>query len=238
MIEPKPVSQVWRPDLVRLPHLTPARRAFRAFSHGLLRLLARTCLDLKTEGVENIPRRGPLLIVINHLGDADAVAIISALPHGPDALGKVELYDYGLLGRLIDLYGVVWVHRGRPDKRALRAALDGLAQGRMFVIAPEGRYSLTGALEQGSGGAAFLAVGSGAPVLPIAVAGTENEKVYGSLKRLRRAPVLLRVGKAFKLEVPGGNRREAMTEGTRRIMQALADLLPREYRGAYSSSSG
>lgn len=244
-LPPKPVSEVWRPELTRLPRLTFPRRAFRAFAHGLIKLVARVCLDVSIEGLENIPERGPLLMVINHLGDSDAVAIISALPWPPDALGKVELYDYGVLGRLMDWYGVIWLHRGRPDKRALRAALDGLAEGRVIVIAPEGRYSLTGALEIGSGGAAFLAYKSGAPILPIAVAGTENEKVYGSLKKLRRAVVRLNVGKMFKLPGqaegdalrPSKGRREAMDEGTRQIMQALADLLPDEYRGAYASAA-
>ena len=235
MIEPKPVSEVWRPELVRLPRLTLARRAFRAFSHGLIKLVAKTCLNLKVEGLGNIPKRGPLLIVINHLGDADAVAILSILPQPPDALGKIELYDYGLLGRLMDLYGMIWLHRGRPDKRALRAALDGLAEDRVIVIAPEGRESLTGALEEGRGGAAFLALKSGASILPIALAGTENEKVYSRLKHLRRVAVNLRVGEPFKLTGRDEARRKALDEGTRLIMQALAELLPEEYRGAYIS---
>lgn len=231
---PKPVSEVWKPERVRLPKLTPARRLFRAFSMGLLRFIARVCLDVSAEGLENFPQRGPLLVVINHLGDADAPAIISRFPFPPDALGKIELYDFPLLGRLMDWYGVIWLHRGRPDKRALRAALDGLAEGRVIVIAPEGRYSLTGGLEEGMGGAAYLAYKSGAPILPIAVTGTENELVYGSLKRLRRARVHVRAGKMFRLEKQASARREALDQGTKRIMAALAELLPANYRGGYS----
>jgi len=90
-------------------------------------------------------------------------------------------------------------------------------------------------LEEGSGGAAFLAYKSGSPILPVGISGTEN--VYGHLKRLRRAPVNLKVGKMFRLAEQVERRREAMDEGTRLIMQTLADLLPDEYRGAYSSST-
>ena len=131
----------------------------------------------------------------------------------------------------MDWYGVIWLHRGRPDKRALRAALDGLAEGRIIVIAPEGRYSLTGALEEGTGGAAFLAHKSGAPILPIAVIDTENKSVFGYLRKWRRAPVTVRVGKAFRLADQPSARKEALETGTSRIMAALADLLPEKYRG-------
>ena len=231
---PKPISEVWRPDLVRLPEITHARRVFRSFAHGLMKLVAKIFLNITSEGMENFPARGPVLVVINHLGDSDVPALISTLPFPPDALGKIELYELPILGKLIDWYGVIWLHRGHADTRALRAALGGFSEGRIIVIAPEGRYSLTGALEEGSGGAAFLAYKSGSAILPIAITGTENENVYGHIKKFRRAAVHVRVGKMFKLAEQVEGRQEAVELGTRQIMQALASLLPEKYRGAYS----
>jgi 1-acyl-sn-glycerol-3-phosphate acyltransferase len=233
----KPVTEIWRPELTRLPVLSRSRRAFRVFAQGLVKLVCKICLKISVEGLENFPKHGPALMVINHLGDADLPALISVLPYTPDALGKIELYDFPILGKLMDYYGIIWLHRGRPDKRAMRAALDGLAEGRVIGIAPEGRYSLTGALEEGTGGAAFLAYKSGVPVLPIAITGTENEKVYGNMKKLRRTAVQVKVGKMFSLNEQVSAKKEAVPEGTRLIMRALADLLPEEYRGAYSSTS-
>lgn len=235
-IPPKPITETWRPELTRLPELTPARLSFRSFARGLVRLVVKICLRVTTEGMENFPAHGPALVVINHLGDADVPSLLSVLPYMPDALGKIELYDLPILGKLMDWYGVIWLHRGRPDKRALRAALDGLAQGRVIVIAPEGRYSLTGALEEGNGGAAFLAYKSAVPIVPIVITGSENINVYGYLKRLKRAPVKIKVGKIFNLTEQVSGRKDAVSEGTRLIMQSLANLLPQEYRGAYSPS--
>ncbi len=235
-IPPKPITETWRPELTRLPELTPARLAFRSFARGLVRLVAKVCLRVTTEGMENFPSHGPALVVINHLGDSDVPSLLSVLPYMPDALGKIELYDLPILGKLMDWYGIIWLHRGRPDKRALRAALDGLAEGRVIVIAPEGRYSLTGALEEGNGGAAFLAYKSAVPIVPIVITGSENINVYGHLKRLKRAAVKIKVGKMFNLAEQVSGRKDAVSEGTRLIMQSLANLLPQEYRGAYSSS--
>ena len=216
--------------------MTHARRAFRSFAHGLIKLVAKICLKVTSEGMENFPEQGPLLVVINHLGHADTPALISTLPFPPDALGGIELYDVPILGKLVDWYGIIWLHRGRSDTKALRTTLHGLAEGRVIVIAPEGRYSLTGALEQGTGGAAFLAYKSGAPILPIAVMGTENKNVFGHMKKFRRAAVHIKAGKMFKLAEQASDRQEAVDLGTRQIMQALANLLPEKYHGAYSQS--
>jgi 1-acyl-sn-glycerol-3-phosphate acyltransferase len=219
-----------------LPRLHLARRWFRGFARGLCWLAITACTRRTVEGLENFPRTGPALVVINHLGDADAPLLVGTAPASLDALGKIELYDLRFWGRLMDWYGIIWLHRGRADRCAMRAALDGLAEGRIVVIAPEGRYSLIGGLEEGSQGAAYLAYKTDVPIVPVVVIGTENAHVYGHMRRLRRAPVTFRVGKAFRLSQQA-NRRETMREGTRQIMESLANLLPESYRGAYRTVS-
>ena len=106
----------------------------------------------------------------------------------------------------------------------------------MVTIAPEGRQSVIGGLEEGTEGAAFLALRTGVPIVPVAMTGTENQSVYGYLKRWQRAPVTLAVGKPFFLpEYP--DRQQAIREGTQLIMKTLASLLPESYRGKYRSNS-
>jgi 1-acyl-sn-glycerol-3-phosphate acyltransferase len=224
---------VWRPELVALPPLTWGRRFARAFLRVLTRVLTAVTMRLTVTGLENFPRRGPALVVINHLGDADVVPLLAMLPFSPiEGLGKIELYDHWFVGPLFRLYGIIWVHRGQPDLKAIRAALEGLAQGRMVGLAPEGRQSVIGGLEEGNDGAAFLALKSGASIVPVALTGTENSHVYGHLKQLKRIPVTLSVGKPFFLR-ERAERHEAIREGTHQIMESLASLLPESYRGTY-----
>jgi len=230
--EPKPVTDWWRPDLVALPKLTLARRVFRVFGRVLSKLVVLYMTNATVIGMENFPKRGPALVVINHLGDADAVLLAASIPKTIDGMGKIELNEHWLAGPVLRAYGVIWVHRGRPDRRAIRAVLDGLSQGRMIALAPEGRQSVQGGLEEGTEGAAFLAMKAGAPIIPVAMTGTENENVYNG-KWWKRAKVTLAVGKPFHLK-EYENRQIMLREGTRQIMRSLADLLPESYRGKYN----
>ena len=229
--EPKPVTDWWRPDLVALPKLTLSRRVFRIFARGLAKLITLCTMNATVRGMENFPRRGPALVVINHLGDADAVLLAASIPATVDGMGKIELYEHWLVGPLFRAYGVIWVHRGRPDRKAIRAALDGLSQGRLVALAPEGRQSVIGGLEEGTEGAAFLAMKSGAPIVPVAMTGTENDNIY-ERKWWKRARVTLAVGKPFHLKEQADHQK-MLHEGTKQIMESLAELLPESYRGKY-----
>ncbi|MEW5868781.1 MAG: lysophospholipid acyltransferase family protein [Chloroflexota bacterium] len=233
---PKPRASRVRPELTRLPPLTPGRRLVRRLLHALTRLLVWLFVDARLSGGENYPLQGPVLVVSNHLGDADAIVGVAFSPRLPELLAKTELYDFPILGKLMRAYGVIWIHRGFPDRKALRAALQGLDEQRMVCLAPEGRESLNGALEEGTNGAAYLAFKSKAPVLPVTFTGTENWRIYGNLKRLRRTQVSITVGPPFHLQ-PADDWRAAIQQGTRRIMLTLADQLPLEYRGVYAENS-
>lgn len=228
----KPRSLVARTGITRLPRLTPGRRALRAIVRWLARLVTFLFTRTSVTGLDNLPRQGPALLVFNHLGDADLVVWAAYTPLIVEALGKVELYDFPLLGRLLDAYGTIWVHRGQPDRGALRAVFEGFKEGRMVAIAPEGRESVTGSLEEGTGGAAYLALKAGVPVVPVTFTGTENWRIYGNLKRFRRTEVTVTVGAPFRLP-PLPDRRTAVERGTETIMRTLAEQLPVEYRGKY-----
>lgn len=237
LIPPKPKNEVYRPGLTQLPPLTKGRRLVRRILHALIKTLVRLCFRLEIDGAENSPTSGPLLVVSNHLGGSDVLIGMAVASKPYDIFGKIELYDIPIVGKLMDAYGTIWVHRGQPDRKAIRAALNGLAEGRILAIAPEGRESTTGELEEGTGGAAYLALKSDVSILPIAVTGTEDWRVYANLKRFRRTSVTLTIGEPFKIR-DLSDRRQSVDEGTDVIMLAIAKLLPESYRGVYRKRSG
>ena len=228
----KPRSQAFHKGLTRLPVLTRRRKITRCVLHGLARFLVAILTDVEVSGLENLPRRGPAMVVANHLGDADVVVGLAFVPFEIEAVAKVELYELPILGFLMDAFGVIWVHRGQPDRLAIRSVLEGLQEGRVIYIAPEGRESVTGSLEEGTEGAAYLALKSGVPLIPMTFTGTENKRVFANLKRLRRSKISLTIGLPFKLE-PGPDWRDSVQAGTQAIMKRLAAQLPIEYRGVY-----
>jgi 1-acyl-sn-glycerol-3-phosphate acyltransferase len=102
----------------------------------------------------------------------------------------------------------------------------------MVLIAPEGRESLTGSLEAGTEGAAFLALEAGVSVVPVTLTGSESRRIEANLKKLRRSPVTVTIGKPFNLPIQKKDP-DAHKEGTRLIMESLARQLPPEFRGVY-----
>jgi 1-acyl-sn-glycerol-3-phosphate acyltransferase len=201
-----------------------------AFFQWLARLLARLLLRLTVQGTGNIPTTGPLLITMNHLGGADPVLVIGHTPRAVSVTGKSEIMGWPVLGSAARAYGMIPVRRGEVDRSALNQLLGVLRSGQALLIAPEGRESLTGALEQGKGGPAFLAQQAEVPILPVAITGTAWRSVLPAWRNLRRPCVTLTFGQPYRLE-PGTRRRDAADI----IMRQIAALLPPEYRGVYAA---
>lgn len=229
---PKPLTPSINPHITRLPEITRRRRWLRRMLHWLARVVVRLAAKVEVRGVENVPAEGALLAVSNHLGDADVVIGMTFTPRPMEVFAKADLYTSPILGRLLDAYGVIWVHRGRPDRAAIRAGLQGLAEGRVVVIAPEGRESLSGALETGTQGAAYLAHKTGVRLLPVTFTGTENRVIYANLRRLRRSQITVTIGAPFRLSRQQSGQRD-LAAATEEIMQTLAKQLPPGYRGVY-----
>jgi 1-acyl-sn-glycerol-3-phosphate acyltransferase len=203
---------------------------------SLLRILLSLLTHWEVEGEENLPPGGPLLMVFNHLAWFDAPLVIATLPWPMTGMALKDLQRIPVTGQLLSLSGVIWVDRGRYDREALRQALTLLQEGGVLGIAPEGRMSVTGALERGKTGPVFIARKADVPILPIAVTGTE--KALGEWRSFRRPRLKAVIGKVFRLPERGRfeSRKEERQADADFIMERLAELLPPEYRGVYADS--
>ena len=213
----------------------PRRRTTPGF-HRAVRLVARLAATVVTrldaQGVERIPVQDAFVGVSNHLSSFDPLIMLAVMPVRPGTgFAAMEHRRDFLVGWVLDRLGFIWIDRGNPSRDALRIALNELARGTAFGIAPEGTRSRTGGLLPGKTGAAYLATRAGVPVLPAAIWGTE--KVAGNLRRLRRTAVHVRIGELIHLPQARASMEELQGH-TDLIMRRIASMLPPEYRGVYA----
>jgi 1-acyl-sn-glycerol-3-phosphate acyltransferase len=145
---------------------------------------------------------------------------------------KEELHTHPLIGFLARRNMTIPVRRGEVDPSAVKAALRVLRDGLALYVAPEGTRSGTGFLGQGHDGAVVLALRTGAAVVPCAIWG--HVLVFSNLKRLRRTPVSLRFGPAYRFVGSSRPSKDEVSAMTDEMMYRIATLMPTEWRGVYA----
>jgi len=213
----------------------PRRRVVRAIMKRLTHMAMWVLTDLQVVGQENIPEKGPLLVVANHFSFIDPVAMIRAVPWPLDFVGGFQMPNAPALVTWIPrAWGFYPVMRGTASRYALRAAEAVLAQDGILGIFPEAGNWAT-VLRPARPGAAFLAAQSGAPILPLGFSGLLN--VFPKLRTGKRAKVVLRIGEPFgpfQATGKGRARRRQIDEFGHEIMRRISELIPPERRGHYS----
>lgn len=216
--------------------------------HAVLAPLARLIFHPIVEGRHNVPRTGPVIIAANHLSFVDSVVIPLVAPRPVVFLAKADYFNgRGVKGWLSRAYftAIEAVPIERTDHRAAQASLDlalqVLAAGRAFGIYPEGTRSRDGRLYRGRTGVAHLALTSGAPVVPVALIGTDRIQPVGRrLPRLHRVTVRFGSPLRFSLvpdEAPASTAARARRAATDDIMAAIAALSGQQRADAYHELS-
>jgi 1-acyl-sn-glycerol-3-phosphate acyltransferase len=158
-----------------LPRSDRARHPARGLLHSL-RPLARGVLRgryaVRVHGSEHVPTRGPVIFASNHVGALDGPLLAVFAPRPVHTLTKHEMF-HGRLGPVLRAAGQIPLDRFHSDPGAVKTALRVLRDGGALGIFPEGRRG-DGELGRFHRGAAYFALVSGAPVVPVVMLGTRE----------------------------------------------------------------
>lgn len=191
-------------------------------------------------GRELIPRSGPVLVCPNHISTVDPPLVPAFLPRGDSwSMAKSEYFTGASWVRWVfQAYHAFPVVRHTADRSALRRAFGVLDSGQVLIVYPEGTRVMDGRLHEPEPGVGFVALRAGVPVQPVALAGTEKVIPPGSWFP-RRHRLTVSFGRPFRIARtrPDGTR-VSREEAAGAIMLSIAELLPAEYRGAYSDLDG
>ena len=218
-----------------LAHLEPPRSdrvlgAPRYLLESPLRPLARWLIrrwyDVRVTDPGHVPASGPIIYASNHVGVIDGPLLAIFAPRPAHALTKVEMFR-GVLGRCLWLSGQIPLDRYRTDPRAVKICLEALRNGRAIGIYPEGSRG-AGDLERFHRGAAYLALVSGAPVVPVTMLGSrEPGGTSGSLPK-RGATIDMVFGEAYRIEaVPWPRTREQVEKASLLLLEHMLVQLDR-----------
>jgi len=206
-----------------------------------INFLARTLTDIvckiETQGLDRIPVKGPIIVIVNHVNYLELPILYSRV-HTDMGTGysKVENWDNPLLRFVFNNWDLIPLVRGEADVTAMRKGLQALKEDKILFITPEGTRSHHGRMQRGKPGAVLMATRSGAPVWPIACYG--GERFIENLKRGRRTDYHVVVGDPFTVDdhrtkITAPIRQQIMDE----MMYQLAALMPPAYRGYYQDVS-
>jgi 1-acyl-sn-glycerol-3-phosphate acyltransferase len=211
------------------PRWEPIRRFLRFLMDNIaFRYLAK--ID-SIEGEENVPMQGPGIVYFNHTSLIDSVTVVKSIRRNVVPVARFDFTNVPIWGIFPKLWGTIPIRRGEVDRNALDQAVRVLESGELLLLAPEGTRSP--AMQRAKHGIAFLAARTGAPVIPVAVEGTEGFPTI-SPRRWAKPGARIRIGKPFRFRIPGGKVPRAwLHKMTDEAMYRLAALLPPARRGVY-----
>ena len=195
-----------------------------AFGSGFTRLFARTLLDFEIEGLDRIPRKGPLIVACNHISFWDPPLVGAHLPREMHFVAKAELFHNPLFGALIRAYNSIPIQRGPQARTGLRGAEEVLSAGGAVLIFPEGTRNKSGELLAPRAGVGRLAAATRTPVAPACITGSNQ------IRRSMRRQVKIRITFGSPIQPPGRARtdRDEVRAYARRVMDQIAALCAKQ----------
>jgi len=200
----------------------------------LVQIVFHAIAKIEFVGGENVPAQGGIILATNHMSRLD-IPLLFLNPTRPDitALVTDKYQNYAFFRWFTETAEGIWIDRSKADFAAFRLAAEVIQAGKALGIAPEGTRSDTASLLEAKEGTALLAVRTNTPVVPVAIAGTEN--AVDQFKRLRRPHLVTRFGSPIPPPILTREDRGVALKGyTDEIMCQMAAMLPPSYRGFYA----
>jgi 1-acyl-sn-glycerol-3-phosphate acyltransferase len=190
-----------------------------------LQMIARVgttlLFDLKTYGVENVPKDGGVLLVANHQSYLDPIVVAVRLYRPVSFFARSGLFENPYFGWLLRTLHAFPVRQGESDIGAVKELIRRLGEGYAINIYPEGSRSETGDLAPLEKGVALVIRKARVPVVPVAIHGSYDAWPKGQTL-FRPHPIRVRYGKPMQLYEKKGTEIIADLEQTLRLM--LAEL--------------
>ncbi|WP_372727905.1 lysophospholipid acyltransferase family protein [Nocardioides sp.] len=206
-----------------LPRSADVRHPRKVLLHGLrpaARALVRRRFDVRVHDEHHTPAAGPVIFACNHIGVADGPLLAIFAPRPVHALTKREMFD-GKLGGFLRASGQIPLDRFTTDPAAVKSCLRVLRDGSAVGIFPEGRRG-PGDLERFHRGAAYFALASGAPVVPVVMFGTREPGGHTGSLPPRGGVVDIVFGAPHRVEAtPWPRRREQVEQATLLLQQQM-----------------
>jgi 1-acyl-sn-glycerol-3-phosphate acyltransferase len=199
---------------------------------------------IRVDGLENLPKRGAIIMASNHLSAIDSFFLPIALPRRLTFLAKAAYFQgKGPVGWFVKHFllsvGQIPIDRsgGAASSDSLNSGLRALAEGKALGIYPEGTRSPNGSLYRGKTGIARMVLAAGVPVIPVSVSGTAAILPTGS-KRLHFPRITVRVGDPLDFSRFGGldNDRFILRAVTDEVMLNILALGDQDYVDTYASN--
>ncbi len=205
-----------------------------AIARGVVELVCRLVWRVEIRGRAKLPRTGAYVIAPVHRSNIDTLLAGCLTRRRIRFMGKDSLWKYRWSGALFGSLGAFPVHRGTPDREALRRCEEAVVGGEPVVLFPEGTRQSGPRLAPLFEGAAFVAARAGIPLVPVGIGGSEGAMPKGR-RRINPVKVVMVVGDPIlpppRLE---GARlpRRTVTEMTARLGVELQDLFDQAREGA------
>lgn len=203
-------------------------RIFRATVHVLWSAYFRPIVT----GTQHVPTSGPFIIAPVHRSNVDFAFAVYVTRRKAFFMAKDSLWHNAALGAFISSMGAFPVHRGVADRGALEAAEAVLAAGQPLVLFPEGTRKEGAAIGELHEGASFLAARTGAPIVPVGIAGTDRAMPRGA-----KVPRPMKVHVAIGPQVPAPVGLPG-TRVPRRVIAETTEVLRLGLQAAYDEACG